>query len=464
MSAAVQPELSGEVVVYRKRRGVELALLLMALAIGYGSWVTVHLNVTGALPLDWVRAAIIWFGLGIAAHIAVGWKLPYADPVLLPSVFLLNGIGLAMIARIDLIPDVPKHDAEMQLVWTLLSVAVFITVAFWMPDHRRLQRYPYLLFLFSLFLLLLPLTPLGVELNGARIWIRIKQFSFQPAEVAKIALAIAFAAYFYEKRDVLALAGKKVLGITIPRARDFIPIAIMWTMALMVMVFQRDLGMALLIFGLFTVMLYVATQRAFWPILAFLMFVAAAAAAYLFTSHVPKRVHNWLDPFANTDANGQIINGLFGMAWGGLFGQGWGEGRPGLTPLAKSDFIATALGEEIGIVGLMGIILVYTFIIMRGLKTALICPDGFGKLLASGLSFILALQVFSIIGGVTLLLPLTGLTTPFMSQGGSSLLANWLLVGLLMVISHRARMPQAATATPQMMEASEGDSTELIAS
>lgn len=464
MSVAVQPEISGEVIVYRKRRGIELALLLVALVIGYASWFAVHVNVTGAFPVDWLRAAIIWAGLGIAAHVAVRWKLPYADPVLLPSVFLLNGIGLAMIARIDLIPDVPKHDAEMQLLWTLLSVGVFVTVVFGLSDHRRLQRYPYLLFLFSLFLLLLPLTPLGVELNGARIWIRIKQFSFQPAEIAKVALAIAFAAYFYEKRDVLALAGKKVLGITIPRARDFIPIAIMWSMALMVMVFQRDLGMALLIFGLFTVMLYVATQRAFWPVLAFVMFALAAAAAYMFTSHVPKRVHNWLDPFANTDANGQIINGLFGMAWGGLFGQGWGEGRPGLTPLAKSDFIATALGEEIGIVGLMGLILVYTFIIMRGLKTALVCPDGFGKLLASGLSFILALQVFSIIGGVTLLLPLTGLTTPFMSQGGSSLLANWLLVSLLMVISHRARMPQAATATPQMPELHQEESTELIAS
>lgn len=463
MSVAVQPEVSGQVIVYRKRRGVELALLLLAQCIGYGSWIVVHLNATGALPLDWLRAAIIWFGLGIAAHVAICWKLPYADPVILPSVFLLNGIGLSMIARIDLIPEPPKNDAVMQLLWTLLGVGILIAVAFGLRDHRRLQRYPYLLFLGSLVLLLLPLTPLGVSFNGARIWINVRGFSFQPAEIAKIALAIAFAAYFYEKRDVLALAGKKVLGITIPRARDFIPIAIMWAMALLVMVFQNDLGMALLLFGLFSVMLYVATQRAFWPVLAGVLFTLAAVAAYLFTSHVPKRVHNWLDPFSDPDRNWQLLNGLFGMAWGGLFGQGWGEGRPGLTPLAKSDFIATAVGEELGIVGLMGVVVVYTIIIMRGLKTALLCPDGFGKLLASGLSFILALQVFAIIGGVTLLLPLTGLTTPFMSQGGSSLVANWLLIAILLVISHRARMPQAATATPQLVDEVAGESTELIA-
>ena len=339
------------------------------------------------------------------------------------------------------------------------STAMLLVTAFVLRDHRRLQRFPYLMFLLSLVLLTLPLTPLGVELNGARIWIRVAGFSCQPAEVAKITLAIAFAAYFYEKRDVMALAGKKVLGIQMLRPRDFIPIAIMWAMAVMVMVGQNDLGMALLIFGLFTFMIYVATQRLFWPGLAMLLFGVAGAAAYFLTGHVQRRVSSWLDPFSDVDANWQIIQGQFGMAWGGLFGRGWGMGRPGLTPLAKSDFISAAIGDELGILGLMAVVMLYAVIVSRGLKSALVCPDGFGKLLAGGLSFVFALQTFAIIGGVTRLLSLTGLTTPFMSQGGSALVSNWILIAMLRVISHRARMPQAATTTPAELK----ERTELIA-
>lgn len=461
MAVSVAPEFSGEVIVHRPRRGVELVLLLLAQGLGFGAWLLVHLSTNGVLPPDWGRAAAVWFGAGIVAHVVVRWKLRYADPVILPCVLLLNGLGLAMIARIDQIPEPPRTDAQMQLLWMVLGVAVFVFVAIMLRDHRRLQRYPYLLFISALGLLLLPLTPLGVELNGARIWINVQGFSFQPAEVAKIALAIAFAAYFYEKRDVLTLTGAKVLGVKLPRGRDFVPIAIMWVMALMVMVFQNDLGMALLIFGLFTVMIWVATQRLFWPVLAVVLFGIAGVAAYQFTSHVPTRVESWLRPFDDFDRNYQVIQGQFGMAWGGLFGRGLGEGRPGLTPLAKSDFIAAAIGEELGLMGLMAVLVLYALIISRGMKAALVCPDGFGKLLAGGLSFVLALQVFAIIGGVTRLLPLTGLTTPFMSQGGSALVANWLLIALLMVVSHRARMPQAATATPQPLD--DEDRTELIA-
>lgn len=468
MSVSVQPEVSGDVIVYRRRRNVELALLLLAQTFGYGGWIVTQLNLYNAIPESWLSVAAAWYGLGLVAHFALRWKLPYADPVILPSVFLLNGIGLAMISRIDQIPEPPRDDATMQFIWTVLGVAMVVGIAFVLRDHRRLQRFPYLLFIFSFILLLLPMTPLGTTINGARIWINVFGFSFQPAEVAKITLAIAFAAYFYEKRDVLALAGRDVLGIPIPRGRDFIPIVIMWGMALMVMVGQNDLGMSLLIFGLFTLMIYVATQRKFWPILAFLMFVVAGVAAYLFTSHVSRRVSSWLDPFSDFDGNYQIIQAQFGFAWGGLFGRGWGMGRPGLTPLSKSDFIAGAIGEELGFLGLMAIVLVYALIISRGLKAALVCPDGFGKLLAGGLSFILALQVFAIIGGVTRLLPLTGLTTPFMSQGGSALVSNWILIGILLLISHRARMPQAATATPRPKEdvdeaALDDHSTELIA-
>ncbi len=450
MSVARQPAATGEVVVHLQRRGVELLLILLACSFGLGGWVMTHFTLYDALPPNLDVVAGLWYGMAIVAHLFVRFLTPWADPVILPCVFLLNGLGLAMIARIDQIPDPPRDDVASQLLWTGLGIALFIAVLIVVRDHRRLQRYPYLLFIAGIVLLLLPMVPgLGVAKGGARIWIRAFGFSFQPAEVAKILLAVAFAAYFYEKRDVLALAGKRFMGLDFPRARDLGPIGVMWLAALGIMVFQNDLGTALLFFGLFTVMIYIATQRPAWPLLAGVMFIAAGFLAYNFTNHVPRRVNAWLHPFSNFDANLQVISAQFGYAWGGLFGRGWGLGRPGLTPLAKSDFIAGALGEELGILGLMALIMVYALISARGMKAALMCPDGFGKLLAGGLAFLFSLQVFAIIGGITRLLPLTGLTTPFMSQGGSSLIANWMIIGILMVISHRARMPQVATATPQ---------------
>ena len=450
MSVLQQPAATGEVVIHHRRRNVELFLILFAQTFGLAGWVITTLTLHDALPPDLWRVAGMWFTMGIAAHAVVRWRIPWADPLILPLVFLLNGLGLAMIHRLDQIPDPPRTDSATQLLWTGLGVALFIGVLVVLRDHRRLQRYPYLLFIAGLVLLLLPLVPgLGVSAGGAQIWIRLFGFSFQPAEVAKLLLAVAFAAYFYEKRDVLALAGKRVMGIDLPRARDLGPIAVMWLAALAVMVFQNDLGTALLFFGLFTVMIYIATERVAWPILASLMFAVAGFMAYQFTHHVPRRVNAWLDPFSDYDANLQIISAQFGYAWGGLFGRGWGLGRPGLTPLPKSDFIAASLAEELGMVAFLALVMVYALIAARGMKAALTCPDGFGKLLAGGLSFVFALQVFAILGGITRLLPLTGLTTPFMSQGGSSLIANWILVALLLLISHRARMPQAATATPR---------------
>lgn len=450
MSAAVQPAVSDEVIVYKKRRNIELVLILFAQSFGLAGWIITSLNLYGELPEGVIPVAVIWYVIGIAAHLVVRLRIPYADPVILPSVLLLNGLGLAMISRIDQIPEPVNDDARTQLVWTLLGLVLFAAVVIFLRDHRRLQRFPYLMFIAGLVLILLPLVPgLGVSSGGAQIWIRVFGYSFQPAEVAKILLAIAFAAYLYEKRDVLALAGRRFLGLDLPRARDLGPIAVMWAMCLVVMVYQNDLGTSLLFFGLFTVMIYIATERPAWPILAGIMFMIAGVAAFLFTPHVSRRVNAWLFPFSDYDRNLQIISAQFGYAWGGLFGRGWGLGRPGLTPLAKSDMIAAALGEEIGIVGLMGIIVIYALIVARGFKAAVTSPDGFGKLLAAGLSFAFALQVFAIIGGVTRLLPLTGLTTPFMSQGGSSLVANWMIVAILLIISHRGRMPQAATAAPR---------------
>jgi len=333
------------------------------------------------------------------------------------------------------------------LIWTALGVILFILIVVVVRDHRPLQRFTYTLGLTGIVLLLLPLMPgLGTEKFGARIWIEVGPYSFQPAEAAKVLLAIAFASYLVEKREVLALAGYRILGIDLPRARDLGPILVIWLISVAILVLQRDLGTSLLFFGLFVMLLYVSTERPGWVVLGTLLFAGGAYFGYLNFGHVRIRVGAWLNPFSDYDAYYQVINAQFGMAWGGLLGTGLGLGRPGLTPLARSDFIAAAIGEELGMTGLMAMIMIYGLIVARGLRIALQCREPFGKLLAAGLSSALALQVFTIIGGVTRLLPLTGLTTPFMSQGGSSLICNWIVVALLMVISHHVRKP-AATVT-----------------
>ncbi|SDV00894.1 cell division protein FtsW, lipid II flippase [Microlunatus sagamiharensis] len=440
-------------VVPRRRRGIELVLLAFALALGLGAYAQVDLNVMGALGPGFGTVALGCTVAVLLVHLAVRWRLPYADPLLLPCVVVLNGLGLAMIHRIDLINDPVAHGARQQLIWTGLGVAIFIGVAVLLRDHRRLQRYPYTIGLVGVALLLLPLVPgIGTAKFGAQIWIQVGPYSFQPAEAAKVLLAIAFASYLVEKRDVLALAGYRVLGLDLPRARDLGPILSVWLLSLAILVLQRDLGTSLLFFGLFVMMLYVATERAGWPVLGVLLFAAGAWFGYLNFGHVRVRVGAWLHPFTDFDAYYQVISAQFGLAYGGLLGTGLGLGRPGLTPLARSDFIAAAIGEELGMAGLMALIMVYGLFVARGLRTALQCREPFGKLLAAGLAFAFALQVFAIIGGVTRLLPLTGLTTPFMSQGGSSMICNWIIVGLLMVISHQVRRPVATAASRPDLE------------
>jgi len=450
-----------EVVAFRKRRGVELVMLILAMGLVTGTFVLTNLNLYGELPEHWWWGVAGYAGIGLIAHGVIRWRTPYADPLLFPLVYLLNGLGLAMIYRLDQGTRPVMHSAELQLVWTAISVGVFIVVLVLLRDHRSLQRFPYLSFLAGLTILMLPLVPgVGRENFGARIWIKIGSYSFQPAELAKIVLAVAFASYLVEKKDVLALAGARVAGIDLPRARDLGPITIMWLASLAVLIYQKDLGTSLLFFGLFVMMLYVATERPSWPILGTVLFLGGAFLGWRYYAHVQTRVSAWLDPFSSWDNNYQIIQGQFGMAWGGLFGTGWGLGRPNLTPLAKNDFIAAALGEELGVAGLMAIIVLYGVIVMRGLRASLSAKDPFSKLLAAGLSFVFALQVFAIIGGVTRLLPLTGLTTPFVSQGGSSLAANYAMLGLLMVVTHQVRRPQAQTSEP--LQSLAQDTTQVI--
>lgn len=442
--------------VPRKRRGAELFLLVLALLVGAGGYALVGLGRDGEVPSDIAGYAGVLVALAAVSHLAVRFLAPYADPVILPAIIALNGIGLAMIRRIDLASNTSY--AGQQLVWAGLSVACFVGVLLVLRDHRRLQGLTYTMGFAGVVLLLLPLLPgLGANINGARIWIHFAGFSFQPGEIAKLCLAIFFAGYLVLKRDALALAGRRFLGIDLPRARDLGPILLMWLISLAVLVFQRDLGSSLLFFGLFVVMLYVATERPSWLVVGSLLFAAGAYLSYLVFGHVQTRVDGWLHPFDDPDRFGQIIQGQYGLAWGGILGRGWGEGSPYLTPYAWSDFIGTSLGEELGLTGLMAVIVIYGLIVERGFRTALVCRDAFGKLLSAGLAVTVALQVFVVLGGVTRLIPLTGLTTPFLSYGGSSLLANWMIAALLLRISHQARQP-----VPELTLPSADDETQVV--
>lgn len=454
--------------VHRRRRGAELLLLVLALAVGIGAYAAVGLGVEGTVPADLIGYGGWLAGLILAAHVAMRLTAPYADPVLLPVVAAINGLGLAVIHRLDLAKEAAGRDAgfaQQQLTWMTLGVVLFVAALVVLRDHRVLQRFTYTFGLVAIVLLLLPLVPgLGATINGARIWIRLGPFSFQPGEVAKVLLVVAFAGYLVLHRDALALAGRRLLFLDLPRGRDLGPIVSMWLVSLGVLVFQRDLGSSLLFFGLFLVMLYVATERPGWLVLGAGLFAVGAFAGYQAFGHVQTRVNVWLHPMDYyTDANGaqsyQIVEALFGMGWGGLIGRGFGGGSPERIPYAESDFIISAIGEELGLTGVLAVILLYGLIVERALRTALICRDGFGKLVATGLGGVFALQVFVVIGGVTKLIPLTGLTTPFLSYGGSSLVANWVIIALLSRISDQARRPVPDLSTP---DDSDSDATQVV--
>ena len=433
----------------RTYRLAELGLLILAIAVATSSYALVGLGVEGTIPAN-VYGYAAWLAvLGIAIHIVVWIKAKYADPVLVPIAVLLNGLGLAMIYRVDLGRDEYLGSGMTQLIWASLGVVLAGLIVIFLKDHRLLRRYTYISGMAGLVLLLLPLVPgLGSEHYGARIWIKVPLFgSFQPGEVSKILLTIFFAGYLVSYKDQLVAAGRKFLGIQWPRLRDLGPIVTAWVASVGVLVFERDLGTSLLFFGLFVAMLYVATSKASWIILGLGFFAAGAVLASLYFTHVQQRIDGWLNALTpevyNKEVGGsyQLVQGLFGMSNGGLIGTGLGEGRPNMVPFAESDFIYAAFGEEIGLAGLFVILLCYLFIFQRGIRTAQQLRDGFGTLLATGLSFTIALQVFVVVGGVTRLIPLTGLTTPFLAQGGSSLIANWMLIGLLLRISDNARRP-----------------------
>ncbi|MEP7193636.1 MAG: FtsW/RodA/SpoVE family cell cycle protein [Actinomycetota bacterium] len=427
----------------RTRRNVELALLLLAIAIVLMAYLNVGLAMDGKFPPDLIRYGLGLLVLSVGFHLVLRWRASYADPLMLPIATLLNGLGLVMIHRLDLAygRTGSKLLEPKQLIWSALAVILAAGVVIVLRDHRQLRRFTYTAMALGLGMLLLPLVPgIGRNINGSRIWIGIGPMSFQPGEVAKILLAIFFAGYLVQTRDVLSLVGRRFMGIGLPRAQDLGPILIAWLASVGVLVFEKDLGSSLLFFGVFVVMLYVATERRSWIAIGMILFCAGSYIAYLLFSHVQLRVRLWLDPFS-PDVSDQVAKGLMGMAKGGLLGSGLGRGHPEFTYFPESDFIFPSFGEEIGLIGLFALLLLYVLLVERGLRTALGVRDGFGKLLAVGLSFSMALQCFVVVGGVTRVIPLTGLTMPFLSYGGSSLLANWSLVAILLRISDQARRP-----------------------
>ncbi|MFD6230218.1 FtsW/RodA/SpoVE family cell cycle protein [Streptomyces sp. NPDC060232] len=443
------------------RRNTELVLLAFAVVIPIFAYANVGLAIHGELP-----PGMLAYGAGFAvlagiAHFVVRRYAKYADPLLLPLATLLNGLGVVLIWRLDQsarLQNLAKRSfgdfspsAPRQMMYTALAIALFAAVLLILKDHRVLQRFTYISMAGALVLLILPVVPgLGADVFGAKIWISVGGFSIQPGEFAKIVIAIFFAGYLMVKRDALALASRRFMGLYLPRGRDLGPILMIWAMSLLVLVFENDLGTSLLFFGMFVIMLYVATERTSWIVIGLLMSVGGAVVVASFASHVQARVNAWLDPFGCYTTSGaceQVGQSIMSFGSGGVLGAGWGQGNSDLIGFAaNSDFIFSTVGEELGLSGVMAFLLIYGLIIERGVRTALAARDPFGKLFAIGLSGAFALQIFVVAGGVMGLIPLTGMTMPFLASGGSSVLANWILIAVLIRISDTARRPAPAPA------------------
>lgn len=379
-----------------------------------------------------------FFVIFLIAHLVMCWKAPQADQFMLPLASLLNGLGLVMITRLDLATDMSL--AKSQLMWTFVGVGLLCAVILFLKDHRSMQNYTYLMGLAGLILSALPIvwpTSLNADAN---VWISIGPFSIQPGEFAKLLLLLFFGGLLVQKRRLFTVAGKRVLGLQFPRLRDLGPLFLVWGVALVIMAAQNDFGPALILFGTVLGMLYMATGRASWLVLGLGLAAIGAVGVYQISAKIQDRVSNFVDPIAHYDGNGfQLSQALFGMSFGGITGTGLGEGYPENVPVAHSDFILASFGEELGLIGLAAILLIYGVLISRGFHTAMIAKDSYGKLIAAGMALTIAVQIFVVTGGISRLMPMTGLTTPFLSHGGSSLLANYILLALLLRISADAR-------------------------
>jgi cell division protein FtsW (lipid II flippase) len=434
------------------KRNLELIMLLFTFGVYAFALAQVQLATIQVLnPEGWFYWALPVL-LATAFHILLRLRASDADPLLLPIGFFLNSLGIVMIYRLDLakpLADLDRTVGQRQVIWMVIAMVIAAAVLFGVRNHLSLRQYIYISMAVGAVLLVFPLLPvIGKTINGAHLWVNLGPLSFQPGELAKIALTIFFAGYLTSRRESLAVVGRKVMGLRIPPARELGPIAFIWLASLAVLVLQRDLGTSLLYFGLFLVLIYVATARAFYVFVGLIMFVSGAVIASRFMSYVGGRLDGWLDPLNNDNYNAaggsyQIVQSMFGLAHGGLFGTGLGGGLPQIVPLANSDFIISAIGEELGLVGIFAVLAMYLLLVARALRIANAHSDDFSKLLSVGLGFVIALQVFIVIGGVFRVVPLTGLTTPLLAAGGSSLVANWIIIALLLRLSDT--LPKAGT-------------------
>jgi len=424
-------------------RNRELLALIPASLLLTAGFAAIFIQRSDVLSNVSLTYGAIFLGLCFAGHLVIRFTLPNADPYLFPLCAVLACFGLVVVYRID---DTLARD---QAQWFVIGLILFVITIVALRDFRVLERYRYTIAFAGLALLLLPRVPgIGQQVNGAYLGIKLGPVAFQPAEFGKIAIVIFLAAYLRDTRQVLVQGSRRFLGITIPPLKHFGPLLVVWGAAMFMLVFIRDLGSSLMYFGAFLALLYVATNRFSFVLIGLLLF---AGGAYFFATtvgHVQERIDIWLDPFKDYHGSGyQIANGLFSMADGGLFGQGLGvallnlpSGAP-LIPAPQTDMIFAVIVNDLGLAGGCGLIAVYLLIAQRGFKIATLAHDSFSKLLATGLTAVMALQVFVIIGGVTRVIPLTGVTLPFVSYGGSSVMANFILLALLLVISDRARTP-----------------------
>ncbi|MEQ8842721.1 MAG: FtsW/RodA/SpoVE family cell cycle protein [Acidimicrobiales bacterium] len=428
-ATARRPAVRPQIAAVRPRR-VELGLIALIAIVVVSAYGLASLGESASVPAD-IGPFLAWMlGLFFFVHLAVRRFAAAADPVLLPMALLLNGIGYVMIARLG--EDVGGGLAGLQSVWTAVGIAAFVATLILVPRVRELAQYRYLLGVGGLVLLALPLLPIGVEIRGARIWVSIGPVNFQPGEFAKIALALFFASYLVDAHELI----KNRIEL-----RDLAPIGAAWAASVGVMVLERDLGSSMLVFALFVVMMWVATERTLFVGLGVALFAAAGVVAFQLFAHVERRIDAWLDPWADPQDTGfQIIQATYSMAEGGLTGTGLGRGEPDRVPVAESDFIFSAIGEELGLAGTTAILMAFLIVIGSGLRIAIRATRPFEKLLAVGLTTLLGFQAFIIMGGVVRLVPLTGVTLPFVSYGGSALVSNYIVLALLMRLSHEQRV------------------------
>lgn len=427
------------------RRNTELGLIVLGTLVTVGAYLLASLARDATIPANIGPFLAIVLGLQLVAHLAIRRLAPDADGTIVPIAGLLNGLGYVFIVRIDEAKAKPQGLAGLQSAWIAVGIVAFVATLLVIRRVRDLERYRWTIGLGGLVLLLLPLVPgLGRTINGAKIWVGLGPVSFQPGEFAKILLALFFASYLVEKRELLAVSRHRIGPIHLPDFKHLGPVVLAWGVSLVVMVSEKDLGSSLLFFALFLALLWVSTERGTYLLIGLVLFGLGAVFAHSQFTHVQERVAIWIDPWKDPKGDGfQIVESSFAFSAGGVTGTGINLGSPTRIPYAETDFIFAAIGEELGLVGATGVLVAYLLIIGAGLRIALRTEVPFERLLATGLTVLIGVQSFIIMAGVTRVLPLTGVTLPFVSYGGSSLVANYVLIALLLRISddtsHRER-------------------------